>query len=116
MEECKMNNGTASKSSSFVTEKMIFIHMIFIATVCLLFGVMNLISKFITIGVITLAMGVIVPLTVIVLKNKLSLISRGMILTQAQLLAIIYLQRKARAARNVLTYACINGGRLYLFQ
>lgn len=84
-----MSSGTESKSSSFVTEKIIFIHMIFIATVCLLFGITNLISKFIAIGVITIAMGVVVPLTVILLKNKLSLIFRGMILTQAQLLAII---------------------------
>lgn len=84
-----MKSGTASKSSSFVTEKMVFIHMIFIASVCLLIGIMNLISKFITIGVITLAMGVIVPLTVILLKNRLSINVRGIILTQAQLLAII---------------------------
>ena len=84
-----MKSDTISKSSSFVTEKMIFIHMIFIATVCLLFGVTNLISKFIAIGVITLAMGVVVPTTVLLLKNKLSINARGMILTQAQLIAII---------------------------
>lgn len=84
-----MKSDTVSKNSSFVTEKMIFIHMIFIACVCLLFGITNLISKFIAIGVITLAMGVIVPVTVLMLKNRLSLTVRGMILTQAQLLAII---------------------------
>ena len=84
-----MKSDTVSQNSSFVTEKMIFIHMIFIACVCLLFGITNLISKFIAIGVITLAMGVIVPVTVLMLKNRLSLTVRGMILTQAQLLAII---------------------------
>lgn len=89
MEECKMKSGTLSNNSSFVTEKMVFIHMIFIASVCLLFGITNLISNHAVIGVITLAMGVIVPVTVILLKKRLSIIVRGMILTQAQLLAII---------------------------
>lgn len=89
MEECKMKNGNMSGNSSFVTEKMVFIHMIFIASVCLLFGITNLISNHILIGVITLVMGAIVPITVFLLKNKLSINVRGMILTQAQLLAII---------------------------
>ncbi|MBP0965777.1 MAG: hypothetical protein J5999_10900 [Oscillospiraceae bacterium] len=84
-----MKSGTTSDSSSFVTEKMVFIHMMFIAGVCLAFGITNLATKYVAIGIVTISMGVIVPTSVFLLRNRLSLIVRGMILTQAQLLAII---------------------------
>ncbi len=78
-----------SAKNSFVTEKIIFVHMLFIAGVCFAFGAINLASSYISIGIITIAMGIIVPVSVYLLRKKLSMIVRGMILTQAQLLAII---------------------------
>lgn len=84
-----MSEKTAKNNTVAVSEKVITTHMFFIAGVCLVFGIVNLISGAAAIGAVTIAIGVIVPAVVMILKNKLSGSVRGMILSQAQLLAII---------------------------
>lgn len=84
-----MSEKTAKNNTVAVSEKVITTHMFFIAGVCLVFGIVNLISGAAAIGAVTIAIGVIVPAAVMILKNKLSGSVRGMILSQAQLLAII---------------------------
>lgn len=80
---------TEKKSTVTVSEKMIKVHMFFIAGVCLIFGILNLVAGAAAIGVLTIAIGILVPVAVMTLKNKLSGSVRGIILSQAQLLAII---------------------------
>ncbi|MDY3791090.1 MAG: methyl-accepting chemotaxis protein [Oscillospiraceae bacterium] len=80
---------TDKNNTIAVSEKIIKTHMLFIAGVCLIFGIVNLVMGAAAIGVLTIAIGIIVPAAVMVLKNKLSGSVRGIILSQAQLFAII---------------------------
>lgn len=73
-----------------ITPKMITIHMIVILGVCIAFGAMNMALEgglFIGIGIIVC--GGIVAASVAISKNKLSLLTQGMILSTFQLLLII---------------------------
>ncbi|MCI7768140.1 MAG: methyl-accepting chemotaxis protein [Oscillospiraceae bacterium] len=72
-----------------ISEKMIKMHMIFIAGVCLIFGIVNLIAGAAAVGIVTIAIGIIIPGAVMILNGKVSNSVRGMILSQGQLLAII---------------------------
>lgn len=72
-----------------VSEKVVKTHMIIIAAVCFVFGIVNIAAGAIALGIITAAMGVIVPAAVILLRNKLGTAARGRILSMAQLLVII---------------------------
>ena len=77
------------KNMISTSEKTVIIHMLFIAGICVIFGLVNIIAGAAAIGGAIIAMGVIVPAAVIALKNKLSTNARGMILSQVQLLVII---------------------------
>ncbi|MGN0641780.1 MAG: methyl-accepting chemotaxis protein [Huintestinicola sp.] len=79
----------SSFNSSFISDKLIKVHMLIIAGVCIVFGAVNLVSKNILLGIITLLMAAVVPGIVIALKNKLTNVQKGMILSQAQLIVII---------------------------
>ncbi|WP_432651691.1 hypothetical protein [Huintestinicola sp.] len=118
-----MTEKTAKNNSLTVSDKVIKTHMLFIAGVCLIFGIVNLVSGAAAAGVVTIAIGVIIPAIVMILNKKLSNQVKGTILSQGQLLAIIiisaagdhhHIRRKARDARNVPPYAGINGYRFRL--
>lgn len=72
-----------------VSEKAVKTHMLVIAAVCLVFGIVNIAAGAALLGIITAVMGIIVPAAVILLKNKLGTAARGRILSMAQLLVII---------------------------
>ena len=73
-----------------VTQKMINIHTIFVMTVCILFGAMNMISEGgFAVGLSIAIAGVIVGGVVFFLKETISLITRGIILSTVQLLLIL---------------------------
>lgn len=75
--------------SSRIPEKTVKIHMSVILGVCIAFGVVNLVSGAVVIGILTALMGVAVPAAVIMLKDKTSTVTRGNILAIAQLFVII---------------------------
>lgn len=63
--------------------------MILIAVVCVAFGAINLISGAIAVGAITLAMGILVPVITIAIRNSTEISTQGFILSIVQLLTII---------------------------
>lgn len=73
-----------------LSKKMITIHMIFVVSVCIIFGGMNMISEggfFVGLGIA--ASGIIVAGVLIVLGEKFTLLTKGMILSTVQLLLLI---------------------------
>ena len=77
------------KNRELASEKTVKIHMIIIAAVCIGFGIINLISGALAVGIVTAAMGIIIPAAITLVKKKLSRTMQGIILSQAQLLVII---------------------------
>ena len=80
---------TESSSGSLFNSKTITIHMILITTVCVAFGVINLITRSVVVGAATLAMGAIVPAVTITIRKKTAITAQGFFLSIAQLLTII---------------------------
>lgn len=81
--------GEKNKLGELVTEKMIMIHAIVIVAVCTVFGVINLFTNNVPIGLITIAAGVATFLPTVLLKNKIPKITRGVVISQVQLIIII---------------------------
>ena len=76
--------------NDLINQKTVNIHLIFVITVCVIFGAMNMfISGGLFIGVGIIVCGGIVAAAIILLKNKSSLLTRGIILSIFQLLLII---------------------------
>ena len=71
------------------TEKMVKIHIIFVVSVCIAFGIINAVSGTIVIGILTAAAGVLVAVACNTFLAKTSTTFRGMLLSQIQLLLII---------------------------
>lgn len=78
-----------SVNNNLIPEKTITAHMWIIAGVCLMFGIVNLISGAAAVGIVTAAMGVVVPGIVLSIKKRTSGVMRGIILSQVQLIVII---------------------------
>lgn len=72
-----------------ITQRMINIHTIFVLTVCILFGGMNMVTGSFAVGLSIAVCGIIVSGLVFLLKSRLSLLTRGIILSTAQLLLIL---------------------------
>lgn len=73
-----------------ITQKMINIHTIFVLTVCILFGGMNMMAEGgFVVGLSIAIAGVIVAGAVFLLKEKLPPATRGIVLSTAQLLLIL---------------------------
>lgn len=78
-------------ANQYLTEKMINIHAITIVTVCALFGAMNLFTGYITEGIIIIVAGIIIfALFFFVIRNA-AVVTRGILLSQIQLLIILSL-------------------------
>ncbi len=84
-----MSENNSISLSTLITEKMVNIHLITIFSVCLIFGVVNIISGAATAGFITASVGVIVTAAVFLMRRSSAPAARGMILSQAQLLTIL---------------------------
>ena len=73
-----------------LSQKMVNIHLIFVITVCVVFGAMNMfISGGLLIGIGIIICGGVIAALITLLKNKTSLITRGVILSVFQLLIVI---------------------------
>ena len=70
------------------TEKMVKIHIIFVVSVCIAFGIINAVSGTVVIGILTAAAGVLVAVACNTFLAKTSTTFRGMLLSQIQLLLI----------------------------
>lgn len=71
------------------TEKMVKIHIIFVVSVCIAFGIINMISGTVLIGILIAVAGVLVAVACKTFLASTSTTFRGMLLSQIQLLLII---------------------------
>ncbi|MBD5128669.1 MAG: hypothetical protein HDT43_01905 [Ruminococcaceae bacterium] len=78
-----------SEKSSLFNSKTITIHMLFITAVCVAFGVINIFTNAVAVGICTLAMGGIVPAVTIAIRKRTAIPTQGFFLSIVQLLAII---------------------------
>lgn len=78
-----------SSTENIYSRKTVTIHMALIAVVCVAFGTINLISGSTAVGAITLAMGILVPVVTIAIRNRTEISTQGFILSIVQLLTII---------------------------
>ncbi|MBQ9948388.1 MAG: hypothetical protein IJO91_08365, partial [Oscillospiraceae bacterium] len=80
---------STTKKKSGATEKIAFIHSIFILSVCAIFGVINFIQNATVNAIIIIACGVIAFGVAQLLKKKATVETRGFILSIVQLVIII---------------------------
>ena len=80
---------TAYDPKANVTEKIVTMHTIFIVVVCIIFGIINIISSAMMNGIIIMGCGLVAAGLSLLLKNKVSRITRGFILCIIQILIII---------------------------
>ena len=71
--------------SHTITEKMVKLHTLFVVVAGTVFGVMNIFSNDIVVGAIIIAVVLIAGAVVLLTKDKMKRIDRGMILSMAQL-------------------------------
>ena len=75
--------------SSAINAKLLKLHSIIVVAVCAIFGIINFISSQFVIGAIIIAAGVAAGLIANLMRNKMSIVTIGTILTQIQLFIII---------------------------
>lgn len=74
-----------------IPDKVIRNHLIVIFGVCLAFCIINLVTGYTLTGILTAAMGIIVPLIVLIFMRKASNLTKGIFLTQATTVFIVVL-------------------------
>ncbi len=89
-----------------ISEKILRVHMIIVFVVCMLFGIYNLILGFILPAVLVFVAGFAAPVSVTLLKNKLSKIRRGIILSVTQLFVILALSMLKGELANMFPLIC----------
>lgn len=81
--------GNVASSGSRANETMVKVHISFVVAVCIAFGLINIISGTVLLGIIIAVVGVAVVGLLMLLKNSTSPDLRGTILSQVQLIIII---------------------------
>ena len=66
---------------SFITEKMVTIHMIAVIAVCAAFGVINVITGFLGLGLAIIGVGLVAAAIALIIKNRAPLVVRGVVLS-----------------------------------
>ncbi|MBR4223671.1 MAG: hypothetical protein IKR73_02565 [Oscillospiraceae bacterium] len=72
-----------------ITEKMLNIHMAAICFLCVAFGVINIFSGWILAGILIIASGIIGPTAVCLVRGKISMVTRGRLLSVIELIIMI---------------------------
>lgn len=81
--------GTSSSSENIYSNKTVTVHMILITLVCAAFGVINIASGAAAAGIVTLAMGAVVPVVTVAIRKRTAITTQGFFLSIVQLLTII---------------------------
>lgn len=76
-------------SVSLYSAKTVTIHTILIVAVCAAFGIINIVSKAVAVGAVTLGMGIVVLLVISVMRKRSEITTQGFFLSVVQLLTII---------------------------
>ena len=80
---------TQIKAKASITEKIVLVHTFCILGVCIVFGMINLISNALVNALLIVGCGVVATLLSLILRKKTSLETRGFILSVIQLVIII---------------------------
>ena len=91
--------GNSSKSNA--TEKMVFIHIIFVVGVSVAFGAVNLISGAVAIGIMILLTGIGAGAVTYYIKDRSTTTTRGIILSTVQMLIIVVMSTAKHELNNV---------------
>ena len=75
--------------SHTITEKMVKLHVLFVFTAGIVFGIMNMISGDITVGAVIMAVVIIAAAITLLTKDKVNKINRGFLLSMTQLILIV---------------------------
>lgn len=81
----------ANEQTSMYNAKTITIHMALISVVSIAFGVINLVSKTIVVGILTVSVGLVIPAATIIMRKRTEIVVQGFFLSIAQLFLIIVL-------------------------
>ena len=82
-----MSNGSSAKN--FITDKIVFIHSLFVLGVCVIYGLINMIASQIVLGLAIIIAGGVAFGFVTLMKNKLLTGTRGFILSITQIVIIL---------------------------
>ena len=82
-------SGNTSAAGSRANETMVKVHICIVLGVCVAFGLVNIISGTVVLGIIIALAGGAVGGTLLLLKNSTTVTLRGTIMSQAQLIIII---------------------------
>ena len=75
--------------SGSINKKIIKVHAVIVIAVCVIFGMLNFITSQFLVGAVIIAAGAASGLVAVLMRDKLSVVTIGTILTQVQLLIII---------------------------
>ena len=71
-----------------ISDRMIFVHSMFIACTCMVYGIINIAAKSVVPGIMIIGAGIVTAVGVKLLENRISRIHRGMILSVLQIVVI----------------------------
>lgn len=74
---------------SFITEKMVTIHTVAIVIVCAVFGLINIITGFLGLGLAIVGVGLVAAAISLIIKKRASLVVRGIVLSIITMAIII---------------------------
>lgn len=80
---------TKNKMERFLTEKIVLIHTVFILVSCVAFGAMNIFTTSLIMGIAIIVGGAVIGGVVFGLKKATAVVTRGTILSLAQLVLIL---------------------------
>lgn len=78
-----------NKMERFLTEKIVFLHTIFILVSCIVFGALNIFTSSLVMGIIIIVAGLVISGLVFGLKKSTAIPTRGAILSLAQIVIIL---------------------------
>ena len=71
-----------------ISDRMIFVHSMFIACTCMVYGIINIAAKSVVPGIAIIGAGIVTSVGVKLFENRISRIHRGMILSVLQIVVI----------------------------
>ncbi len=92
---------TLNKNKTTVTDKIVFIHTIMIFAVCIIYGIINFIQARPLNAILIMVSGTVTAGLSLLLRNKISLQTRGFALSVIQLLIIIVMSVANHAMQNM---------------
>ena len=95
--------GFENSSNKQATEKMVKIHIIAVVSVCIAFGIVNIVSRYAVLGILIIIAGIAAGAVTVFIKDKTSTTTRGIILSTVQLIIIIIMSTAKHEMQSVFS-------------